>query len=103
MLTHKVNIDGEIFRHFSIDLNMNHIMRQVVPKGFSFPFVCKWERDIPYPKTDCDGCELAGTVSGSFRSLLGNDILSCFDISINRDRKEIELKRIVDLTTRNIS
>ena len=92
---------GETSRHFSIDLSIRHIMGQLVPKGFTFPFVCKWERDIPYPKSDCDGCKLAGTVSGSFRSLLGNDILSCFDATINRDRKEIEFNRISDLTLRN--
>ena len=92
---------GETSRHFSIDLSIRHIMGQLVPKGFTFPFVCKWERDIPYPKPDCDGCKLAGTVSGIFRSLLGNDILSCFDATINRGNKEIEFRRITDLTARN--
>jgi hypothetical protein len=93
---------GETSRHFSIDLSINHIIGQIVPKGLKFPFICKWERDIPYPKPDCNDCELAGTISGSFRSLLGNDILSCFDIAINRNRNEMEFKRIADLTSRNM-
>jgi len=91
----------ELSRHFSIDLNIKHIMGQLVPKGLKFPFICKWERDIPYPKPDCTGCNLAGSVSGTFRSLLGNDILSCFDATINRTKKEITFNRISDLTLRN--
>ena len=92
---------GKQSRHYSIDLNIKHIMGQLVPKGLKFPFICKWERDVPYPKPDCDGCNLAGTVSGSFSSLLGNDILSCFDVNINRNKKEIEFNRITDLSFRN--
>lgn len=91
----------ELSRHYSIELNIKHIMGQLVPKGLKFPFICKWERDIPYPKPDCDGCEFAGTVSGTFRSLLGNDILSCFDSTIDRNKKVITFNRISSLTLRN--
>jgi len=78
------------------------IFGQLIPKGLAFPFTCLCKRNVPMPKNvDCNGCELTGRQVGGFRSLLGNDILSCFDAQINRSTKQITLTKISDLTERN--
>jgi len=91
----------DVARHFTIDLNINHIMGQILPKGLKFPFVCAWEKVVPVPESKCEGCCLAGTISGGFRSLLGNDILSCFNIVIDHNKKIINFTRVSDLSVRN--
>ena len=93
---------GENVEHFVIDLNINHILGQIVPAGLKFPFLCMWKTNVALPKPECEGCKLTGEVYGGFRrSLLGNDILSCFEIKTDRSRKNIEFTRISDLTERN--
>ena len=93
---------GEIVEHYSIDLNINHFLGQVVPKGLRFPFLCMSKKVIPAPKPECEGCKLTGEIYGGFRrSLIGNDILSCFEIKTDRSRKTIEFTRISDLGERN--
>ena len=92
---------GEVARHFTVDLYINHIMGQILPKGLKFPFVCAWEKDVPIPEPKCEGCRLTGTISGGFRSLLGNDILSCFNIMIDYSKKTITFTRVSDLSARN--
>ena len=93
---------GETVEHFVIDLSINHILGQIIPKGLKFPFLCMCKKMIPMPKPECEGCKLTGEIYGGFRrSLLGNDILSCFDIRTDRSQKYIEFTRISDLTERN--
>ena len=93
---------GETVEHFVIDLNINHILGQIIPKGLKFPFLCMCKKQVPVPKTGCEECRLTGEIYGGFRrSLLGNDILSCFDIRTDRGQKSIEFTRISDLTERN--
>ena len=93
---------GPDTEHYSIDLKLTHIFGQLVPKGLTFPFVCLCKRNVPAPDNlDCKGCDLTGNQVGGFRSLLGNDILSCFDVQINRSEKQIILTKISDLTERN--
>ena len=93
---------GPDTEHYSMDLKLTHIFGQLVPKGLSFPFTCLCKRNVPIPdNVDCKGCELTGKQVGGFRSLLGNDILSCFDAQINRSAKQIILTKISNLTERN--
>ena len=93
---------GENVEHFVIELSINHILGQIIPKGLKFPFLCMCKKHVPTPRPECEGCGLTGEIFGGFRrSLLGNDILSCFDIRTNRSQKNIEFLRLSDLTERN--
>jgi hypothetical protein len=93
---------GPNTEHYAINLNLTHIFGQLVPKGLTFPFACLCKRNVPIPKNaNCKGCDLTGKQVGGFRSLLGNDILSCFDVQINRTARQIVLSKISDLTERN--
>lgn len=92
---------GEKAKHFSIQLKINHMLNQIMPKGLEFPFLCSWQRTVKAPRPDCETCELTGELYGGFSSLLGNDILSCFDIQVVRAQKIIYLTKIDDLQERN--
>ena len=88
------NATNETQQHFVIKLKLNHIFGQLIPKGLEFPFLCAWQRDVPLPKPSCGGCKLTGRQVGGFRSLVGNNILSCFNIQIRRDERKIHLTRV---------
>ena len=92
---------GSDAEHFAIKLSLVNIFGQIIPKGLVFPFLCMRVRNIALPKPSCMGCSLSGKVEEGFKSLLGNDILSCFDIEIKRFDKQILLTKISDLTGRN--
>ena len=52
---------GPNTEHYAIDLNLTHILGQLIPKGLTFPFTCLCKRNVPMPKNvDCNGCELTG-------------------------------------------
>ena len=95
-----VATDG-ITNHYAIDLNLMNIFGVIMPKGLKFPFTCLSIRNVPRPKIGCPGCDLIGEQKSGFRSLLGNDILSCFDVEIKRSAKQIILKKVSDLSERN--
>ena len=92
---------GEKAFHYSLKLNLNHILGQIIPKGLSFPFLVAWRRTIETPKPECAGCSLTGEITGGFSSLLGNDILSCFEVQTDRPKKLIYLTRTSDIKERN--
>lgn len=94
--------DGNTADWFSIDLSLNHIMGQVIPSGLKFPFVCMSKKTVPVPKSCKTGCELTGEIHSGFKSLIGNDILSCFDISTDRQKKQMIFTRISDISERNV-
>ena len=58
---------------------------------------------IPDPKFDrCKTCILTGEKFRGFqRSLVGNDILSCFEIKTDRVNRRYEFTKVSDLTDRN--
>ena len=92
---------GEKSFHYVLPLTLNHILGQIIPKGLSFPFLVAWKRIVGIPKPECVGCPLVGELTGGFSSLLGNDILSCFEIQTDRPKKLIHLTRIADIEERN--
>jgi len=92
---------GEESAHFEILLQLNHIFKQIIPKGLNFPFLCAGLRIIEAPKPSCSNCHLTGEFYTGFRSLLGNDLLSCFDMTTEWMQRKVHLTRIADLTERN--
>ena len=54
-------------------------------EGVDYPFGILLDKEENLPKPSCRGCEYTTGKKLDFRSLLGNDILTCFNISINRE------------------
>ena len=92
---------GEKSLHYALPLKLNHMLGQIIPKGLSFSFLVAWKRNVDAPKPECVGCFLVGDKIGGFNSLLGNDILSCFEIQTDRPKKLVHLTRIADMEERN--
>ena len=93
--------NGEGANHFAIKLTMTNILGQIIPKGLVFPFLCMRLKHVKRPKLGCSGCALTGEIKEGFRSLIGNDILSCFDVEIVHSEKKIYFERLKDLRERN--
>ena len=92
---------GGVAYHYAIDLSFTNLLGMVMPKGLTVPFVCLRRREVKERYPVCRSCEFAGTIDEGFRSLLGNDLLSCFNITINRDAYEIAFERVASLDIRN--
>ena len=93
----------DVSEHYTIDLRVKHIFGQIIPKGLEVPFVCISRKRIaaPYKLSYCQTCRLVGIKDSGFRSLLGNDILSCFNIHIDRANNYVSFERVKDLQERN--
>ena len=95
--------DGAKYEMSAMNLHLNSIMGQVIPRGFKFPFACLTKKHVPIPKLGCSGCRLTGDIYGGFRSsLLGNDILSGFNVSSDRENAKMLFTRLSDLSARNL-
>ena len=56
-------------------------------EGIDFPFGVLLDEMVPLPKQSCACCEHVGLKKRDYRLLVGNDLLSCFNIRTDRDRK----------------
>jgi len=95
--------DGSRLDSFQIDLTVTNIFGHIIPQGLRFPFICLGRKttEPPFILPSCKKCNLTGTKDTSFNSLLGNNILSCFDIWTDRTNGAIHFERLLDLTERN--
>jgi len=90
---------------YSIELMIVNVLGQVMPKGLKIPIICLSHTNVnpPMSMSYCKKCALVGEKDKGFSSLIGRDILSCFNIEINNEKEkpEVTLKRITDMTKRN--
>ena len=86
--THKVSTDnmtstasGEAVASVYVPLSINVYGIE----GVNYPFGVLLDEITPLPKQSCADCEHVGLKKRDYRLLLGNDLLSCFDIRTERD------------------
>ena len=72
---------GEVVASFYVPLNINIYGIESV----GHPFGIILDEEISLPKQSCMGCKHVGIKKRDYRLLLGNDILSCFDMRTQRD------------------
>lgn len=70
-------------------------------RGSNYPLNILMDKEEELPKPSCKGCEYTKPKKLDYRLLLGNDILSCFNIKIDRDDGWLYLERRKSLTARN--
>ena len=70
-------------------------------KGIDYPFGILLDKDEVLPKPTCTGCMHTEAKKLDYRLLLGKDILSCFNINIDRDNNCVYIDRISNLDERN--
>jgi len=70
-------------------------------RGKDYPFAILLDRNEELPKPTCKGCKHIEAMKFDYRLLLGNDILSCFNINIDRDNNFLYLNRLSNLDKRN--
>jgi len=70
-------------------------------KGINYPFGILLDKKEDLPKPTCTGCKYTTARKLDYRLLLGKDILSCFNIVIDRDNNCIHMTRVSDLSIRN--
>ena len=70
-------------------------------RGKDYPFAILLNKNEELPKPECKGCKHTEAKKFDYRLLLGNDILSCFNISIDRENNFIYLNRLINLDKRN--
>ena len=70
-------------------------------EGINYPFGILLDIEEKLPKPSCKGCEFTKAKKMDFRSLLGNDILSCFDISVDRKSNIADFEPQSSLDDRN--
>ena len=70
-------------------------------KGMDYPFAILLDKEKEIPKPTCDGCKYTEAKKFDYRLLLGNDILSCFNINIDRGTGYVHINRLNNLDERN--
>ena len=70
-------------------------------EGKNYPFGILMDKEKILPKPTCDNCEHTKARKLDYRLLLGNDILSCFDVSINWKSGKFILEPYSSLDDRN--
>jgi len=61
--------------------------------GINYPFGVLLDDEILAPRPGCEDCAHIGIKKMDYRLLLGNDLLSCFDIRTDRDCSKLYLER----------
>jgi len=70
-------------------------------EGVDYPFGILLDKEENLPKPSCRGCEYTEAKKVDFRPLLGNDILSCFNISVDRISNTANFEPQISLDARN--
>ena len=70
-------------------------------EGIDYPFGILIDKEEVLPKPSCEGCEFTKSKKLDYRSLLGNDILSCFKVEIDWSSKTLDLNPQNNLDFRN--
>jgi len=70
-------------------------------RGKDYPFAILMDKEESLPKPTCEGCKYTEAKKFDYRLLLGNDILSCFNINIDRDNDCVYMSRLSNLNERN--
>jgi len=70
-------------------------------RGKDYPFAIFLDKDEELPKPACEGCKYTVAKKLDYRLLLGNDILSCFNLNIDRDNNCVYMDRLSNLSERN--
>jgi len=70
-------------------------------EGTDYPFGILMDKEEVLPKTTCEGCEFTESKKLDYRSLLGNDILSCFKVEIDWSSRTLILEPQSSLDFRN--
>ena len=70
-------------------------------KGFNYPFGILLDKKEDLPKPTCTGCKHTVAKKLDYRLLLGKDILSCFNITIDREKNILHIDRLSTLDERN--
>ena len=89
---------GEVIESFYVELPLVNIYGV---RGRNYPFYILMNKDEDLQKPTCKGCKYTEAKKLDYRLLLGNDILSCFKIIIDRDNGWVDMERRVNLDTRN--
>jgi len=70
-------------------------------EGTDYPFGILMDKEESLPKPTCRGCEFTKHKKLDYRTLLGNDILSCFKVSIDWNSGVVDLDPQNNLDVRN--
>ena len=89
---------GEEVKSYNIHLPFVNIYGA---KGINYPFAILLDKDKDLPKPTCDGCKYTEAKKFDYRLLLGNDILSCFNVIIDRENNYVHINRLNNLDERN--
>lgn len=70
-------------------------------RGRNYPLNILKDKEEELPKPTCKDCEYTKPKKLDYRLLLGNDILSCFNIRVDRSTGWLYMARLSNLDTRN--
>jgi len=89
---------GEVIESFYVELPLINIYGI---RGVNYPLHILMDKEKDLPKPTCSGCKYIEPKKLDYRLLLGNDILSCFVITIDRDNGFVNMERRSSLDSRN--